>query len=251
VAKAARGPYLVIKEGVAMRKTLGAVAAEPADFRMRLQAVLERAASPSAAVEEPVLGPFLTISREAESGGAEIAKRVGKLMGWPVLDRELVQVLAESLELEPRLLELMDETRVGWFSETLLNLFNSRLVLQDSYVALLSRVIALAAYDGPVVIVGRGANLVLPPQSGLRVRVIAPRHLRQQALAVREGLDERAAGDRLDELDRSRREYVKRHFRCDPDDATGYDMVINSASFGLGGSADLICRALELRGLAE
>ena len=75
-----------------------------------------------------------------------------------VLDRELVQGLAKNLELAPRLLELMDETRVNWFSETLLNLFASRLVLQDSYVSMLSRGIALADAQGVVQEAGKAVG---------------------------------------------------------------------------------------------
>jgi cytidylate kinase len=232
-----------------MSKTLAAVAAEPAEFRMRFQGLLERAASESAPATKPALGPYLTISREAESGGAEIARRAGARLGWPVLDRELVQQLAANLELEPRLLDLMDETRIDWFSETLLNLFDSRLVLQGSYVSMLSRAVALAAYDGPVVIVGRAANLVLPPEYGLRVRVVAPRKMRLQALAAREGLDERAAASRLDALDRSRMDFVRRHFHTDSDRPEHYDLVLDAARFGLLASVELVCRALELRGL--
>jgi cytidylate kinase len=143
----------------------------------------------------------------------------------------------------------MDETNVGWFSETLLNLFNSRLVLQDSYVAMLSRVIAVEAFNGRVIVVGRGANLMLPPDCGLRVRIVAPRALRLAALAERQCLNHKAAGARLDEIDASRADFVHRHFHVDPDSPSAYDMVLDSARFGLGGTADLICRALELRGL--
>jgi cytidylate kinase len=232
-----------------MVKSLAAVAAEPADFRMRLQGVLERASAAADSQKVPVPGPYVTISREAESGGAEIARRLGERLGWSVLDRELVNELARRLELEAHLLELMDETRVGWFSETLLNLFNSRLVLQDSYVSMLSRVIALAAFDGRVVIVGRGGNLVLPPDDGIRVRIVAPRALRLEALAEHEGLDRKEAGARLDEIDNSRADFIRRQFHADLRDATLYDLVIDSARFGLGGSAELIYRALELRGL--
>lgn len=234
-----------------MTKTLGEVAAEPVEFRMRLQGLLERAAGPVVVDAEPTMGPYVTISREAASGGAEVARQVGERLNWPVLDRELVQRLAESLELEPRFLDLMDETKVGWFSETLLNLFESKLVLQDSYVSMVSRAVALAAYEGPVIVVGRAANLILPPEAGLRVRVVAPRHLRLAALAEQEGLDEKAAGNRLDAIDRSRTEFVRRHFHCDPASVENYDLVVDASSFGLAGSADLICRALQLRGLVE
>ena len=217
-----------------MAGPFAAVAAEPADFRMRLQSLLERAASDADTEKVPVPGPYVTISREAASGGSEIALRLGEQLGWSVLDRELVHELANRLQLEPRLLGLMDETKVGWFSETLLNLFNSRLVLQDSYVSMLSRVIALAAFDGQVIIVGRAANLVLPPGDGLRVRVVAPRALRRASLAEREGLDIKAAGARLDEVDGSRADFVRRQFHADLRDASSYDMVIDSARFGLG-----------------
>ena len=234
-----------------MVKSLAVVATEPAEFRMRLHGLLERVASTGDAEKVLVPGPYVTISREAESGGAEIARRLGERLGWSVLDRELVHGLAQRLELEPRLLELMDETKVGWFSETLLNLFNSRLVLQGSYVSMLSRIIALAAFDGRVIIVGRGANLVLLPDDGLRVRVVAPRALRLAALAERECLNRKAAGIRLDEADNSRVDFVRRQFHTDLRDPTYYDLVIDSTRFGLGGSADLIYRALELRGLIE
>ena len=234
-----------------MTTNLAELAAEPAEARMRLQGLIERVRSEREKEVEPVVGPYLALSREAESGGAEVASRVARLIGWQVLDRELVQKLSEALELEPRLLELMDETRVNWFSETLLNLFNSRIILQDSYVSMMSRVMALAAYDGPVIIVGRGGHLVLPPESGLRVRVVAPHQLRVQALAQREGLDERTAGHRLAAIDRSRTDFVRRHFHSDLAEAEKFDLVVNTGTFGLTGAAELIRRALEMRGFIE
>jgi cytidylate kinase len=232
-----------------MVKPLADVAAEPAEVRMRFQALLERAASAAEKEEAPVPGPYLTISREANSGGAEIASRVASRLGWSVLDRELVHLLARRLEVEPRFLELMDETRIGWFSETLLNLFNSRLVLQGSYVAMLSHVISLAAFEGRVIVVGRGANLVLPPGNGLRIRVIASRASRLAALADRKGLDPKAAAALLDQIDANRADYVRRHFHADPSDASHYDLVLDSSRLGLTGCVDLVCHALEIRSL--
>jgi len=227
----------------------GGVSAAPAEFMMRFQELRQRAAAQSDVAEKPVLGPYLTISREAGSGGAEVARRVGQRLDWPVLDRELIHSLAEQLGLEPRLLDLMDETRIDWFSETLLNLFNSRLLFQDSFVSMISRGMALAAFDRPVVIVGRAGNLVLSPRRGLRVRIVAPRELRLAALAEREQLDLRAAGRLLDRIDASRAEFVRRNFHCDPGDPGNYDMIVNVIGFTIDGAVDVICHALEIRGL--
>jgi cytidylate kinase len=195
------------------------------------------------------LGPFLTISRQADSGGAEVARRVGMRLGWAVFDRELVEDVSRQLELEPRMLDLMDETRSNWFNDTLLNLLNSRLVLQDSYVEMVGRVMLMAACEGRVIFVGRGGHVLLPRSSGLRVRVVAPRADRLARLCAREGVDVEQGSRSLERLDASRADFVRRHFRAEPDDASLYDLVVDTATFHIDGAVDLVCRALQLRGL--
>lgn len=229
----------------------GGVAVKPAEVQMRFHDILARSAGERGAHElrKEDFGPFLTVSRQAESGGAEVARAVGSRLGWSVLDKELVEDLAERLKLAPQMLALMDETKSDWFRDTMLNLLNSRLVLQDSYVAMLGRVILLAAYDGRVVIVGRGAHLILPREHGLRVRVVAPLEARVARLQERERLDAAAAEKRIENIDRSRADFLRRHFRSATDESQLFDLVLDATTFGIEGSADLICRALEVRGL--
>jgi cytidylate kinase len=229
----------------------GGVAVKPAEFQMRFHDILARSTGERGAqeLEKEGFGPFLTISRQAESGGAEVARAVGSRLGWSVLDKELVGDLAERLKLAPQLLALMDETKSGWFRDTMLNLLNSRLVLQDSYVAMLGKVILLAAFDGRVVIVGRGAHLMLPREHGLRVRVVAPLEARVARLREREGLDAAEAEKRIEKIDRSRAEFIRRHFRSETDESQLFDLVLDASTFGVEGSTEVICRALELRGL--
>ena len=123
--------------------------------------ILERAAKETRPTEKK-LGPYLTISRQAGAGAADLASMLASRLGWSVLDKELVDELAGRLEVSPKLLELMDETKSNWLRDTLFNLVESRLVIQDSYVDMLGRVALLAAYDGNVIIVGRGAHFFLP-----------------------------------------------------------------------------------------
>jgi cytidylate kinase len=229
----------------------GGVATTQVEYQMRFREIIARAgAQPAAEFENRhALRPFLAVSREAGSGGAEVSRRVGARLGWAVLDKELVERLADDLELEPRALKLMDETRSNWFSETLLNLFNSRLVAQQAYVDLLGKVIALAAASESVVIVGRGAHLILPAESGLRVRITAPRRSRIEAISRTEGLDLPTAEKKLDVTDADRAGFIRRNFRSDVTDASLYDLVLNAGTLGADGCVELIIRSLEVRGL--
>lgn len=226
---------------------------KPADFQMRFRDILAKSTGKRGAEElrKEGFGPFLTVSRQAESGGAEVARAVGLRLGWSVLDKELVEDLARRLKLAPQMLSLMDETRSGWFRDTILNLLNSRLVLQDSYVTMLGRVILLAAFDGRVVIVGRGAHLILPREHGLRVRVIAPLEARIARLREREQLDAETAAKRIEATDRSRAEFLRRHFHSGAEATQLFDLVVDADAFGIAGAADVICRALEVRGLVR
>lgn len=227
------------------------VAVRPAEFQMRFRELLERAAAArKPLLERPAqLGPFLTISREVGSGGAEVARLVGLRLGWAVFDKELVEDLARRLELSPQMVELLDETRSDWFHETMLSLMNSRIVLQNNYLSMLGKVMHLAAYEGKVIFVGRGGHLLLPRDAGLRVRVIARREARLETYQAREGLEADVAERELDRLEAGRADFVRRHFRREPDDPYQYDMVLDSSMFGMEGCAELVCRALELRGL--
>jgi cytidylate kinase len=231
-------------------KLSGGVAVKPAEFQMRFRELLERSAEQRGPAElaKEEFGPFATISRQRGSGGAEIARLLGERLGWSVLDRELVEDLAKRLRLSPQLLALVDETDSGWFRDTILNLLNSRLVLQDSYVTMLGKVMVLAAIDGRVVIVGRGAHLILPSAHGVRVRVVAPRDRRVARLRETEGLGVVAAERTIDDVDHSRAEFIRRHFHTTTDDPHNYDLVVDSSVFGAQGSVDVICKALEVRG---
>ncbi len=234
-------------------RRLDEASARPADAQVRLHDLLSRNAAPTGrpAAQTPAIGPFLTVSRQAGSGGAEVARRIGLRLGWAIYDRDLVDSLARRLELAPDMLNLVDETRSNWFNDTLLNLLNSRLVFQDSYVSMLGKVMLLAACEGRSILVGRAGHLLLPAEAGLRVRVIAPRHERLSRLSAVESIDPVEAATQLEYLDASRAKFIHRHFHEQPDDPSLYDMVVDTRAFGIDGAVELICAALRLRGLSE
>jgi cytidylate kinase len=228
------------------------ISKHPAETRMMLHELVrrladERAPQPSA---RPELGPFITLSRQAGIGGTEIAQSIAGELGWTVLDRELVDGLARELELDPHRLELIDEKRTNWFRDTLLNLLDSKLVLQSSYVSRIGKIMALAAHSGRVVIVGRGGHLLLPRDKGLSVRIVARRAWRVNRVSVQANLEQDAAARIVDSLDAERADFLHRNFKNDPDDATSYDLIVDVSTLGARLAVSLICTAARLKGLA-
>lgn len=189
-------------------------------------------------------GPFVAISREAGSRGTEIAHLVGQQLGWDVLDKELLDFIAQRYKLPRDMLEIVDETRANWFHDVLGTFFDSRLVSQDCYVAHLERIMYLAALHGNVVFVGRGAQCVLPRSSGITVRIIAPLKQRVEHMMQRGNLERAAAEKLVGELDASRAEFCRRHFHHDIRDPLDYDLIINTARLSTETAAELIVETL-------
>jgi len=190
------------------------------------------------------LGPYVTVSREEGAGGSEIARIVAETLEWDLLDRELLNFMAEHHHLPRSILEFVDETTANWLHEAFSQLIDRRVISQQAYVKRLGSIVLLAAYRGKVVIVGRGAQFLLPPENGFAVRVLAPEAYRIQRVMQREGIDHEPAKKLIEETERGRRDFARRYFRQDLTDPHLHDLVVNVAKYGLDLAADLIVRAV-------
>jgi len=191
------------------------------------------------------IGPCITISREAGANGEQIAQLVGQKLGWEVLDRNLLDRVAQRLHVSRNLLETVDETTSHWFSDAFGSWVNPRLVPHAQYVSHLGRIVLNAAKQGNVVIVGRGAPFLLPRHCYLAVRIIASRKYRIEQLRQRHHLTAREARRLMNHLDEGRREFVRHYFHRDLDDLHLYDLVVNVEQLGPDFTADLICTSVK------
>ncbi len=191
------------------------------------------------------LGPYLTLSRETGTGAAEIAHLVGEQLGWDVLDREMLDSLAEQYHLPRNILDVVDETRASWLHEAFNKLMNPDTISQSLYLKRLGHVLVAAASHGHVIVVGRGAQFLLPPESGFSVRLVASEKYRIDRLAQVEGISHEAARRLMEERDRGRRELVQRFFHRDVGDPHLYDMVINVGDLGPSMTAEMLVGAVK------
>ncbi len=110
------------------------------------------------------------------------------------------------------------------------------------------RVIAEAASEGRVVLVGRGAQAVLATRSNaLHVYVVASKPFRRKVAIERLGVDDAKVDKVIDETDQHRDQYVKTHYGRDRQDLTQYDLVLNAERLGFEGAAEVVVAEVKRR----
>ena len=127
------------------------------------QEAAERAAQGALRLRLAACGrTHVAISREAGTDAGEIARLLGEKLGWEVLDRALLDRIAERLH-EPRsMVNPVDETHGNWAYDVLGALMDDQIVTHEKYVACLTRVVRAAGRRGKVIFVGRGASSSCP-----------------------------------------------------------------------------------------
>jgi cytidylate kinase len=215
-------------------------------WRQRQEA---RAAAEQADDAAPPAAVTITISRESGTQATSVAREVGRRLGWLVYDQELIERIAQELGLRTRLLESVDERHVSWIRETVREAMQAVAgapsVSEDRYVAHLVETVLSLGMHGECVIVGRGANFVLPAARTLRVRLVAPLAARIEAVSRVRNISEREARAFIAQTDRERDRFVRDHFRGDPQDPRNFDLVLNTAHFSVADCANIITAALK------
>ena len=140
----------------------------------------------------------VAFSREAGAGGITVAREVGRRLSWPVYDQELLENLAKELNVDISLLEDYDERRGSFLVDTIKAFSAAASVSEVTYFRRLVRLLQVLGARGECLIVGRGSTFVLPPETTLRVRIVATREdriafmVREHKLSHRRGRPLRA-----------------------------------------------------------
>ncbi len=200
--------------------------------------------SPARAVAE---GPWIAISREMGSGGGDLARLVGDSLGWAVYDREILSAVALETHHDMLAVERFDEKGVREVGE-----YFASLILHDDpgqarVVVGLRHVIQRIGREGKAVLVGRGANYVLHPAGGLRIRVVGTPAERAEAIARSAGIAVHEARRRVAASDTAQRDFVRQAFQREIDDAAGYDLILSPLALGLPAAAAAVLSAARVK----
>lgn len=187
----------------------------------------------------------LCISRETGAGAGAIARVVGQRLGWKVFDHELLEAIAHRMELPIDDVRAFDELAPSVVQDWLLPLREEHYAPQEAYLDHLAKLIEAIGRAGESVLVGRGAGFMLPRETTLSIRIIAPLRIRAVRLAERMGVSVRTARRAARDLDRRRTQFDRTMHRMASGDPHNYDLVLDSFSLGLDIATEVIVRAVE------
>jgi len=180
--------------------------------------------------------PVIAVSRQYGAGGGEVARRVAEELGFDFYDREIIHRIAEDAHESERVVAALDEKDRELLTDWMSALASDHYLGSFGYRYHLSRVVSALSAPGGVVILGRGAHIILGQGKALRVSVTAPLETRIKTVGQREGLSEREARQRVFAVDAERRSFLARLFHTEVEDPTQFDLVLNTAVLGVNGA---------------
>src|SRR6059036_2263128 len=197
--------------------------------------------------------PVITVTRQYAAGGSDVARLVAAALDWTVIDNEFVdevarraglapEEVAERDERAPGLLERLARTLAVGSPELFMTAPAVPRVEPDeaTIVKMTERVIAEAAAEGRVVLVGRGAQAMLAQRdNALHAYVIASKPWRRKLAVERLGVDAASVDKVVDETEKQRDNYVRGYYGRDRQDLAAYDLILNAERLGFEGAAAL------------
>lgn len=227
--------------------------------------------------------PVITLTGRTASGAREVGPRVASLLGIDFVDQQLMVQAAHRCGVPVDVVAERDE-RYGSFRQRIASVINAILersaasgadplagpgsleaMLSRSYAEVglgeaerdfsdqtyldtVSAIISDLAASDRIVILGRGSQMILADLPGaLHVLTVAPKQLRYERFAEREGIEAAEAKRRVDENDRAREAFYKKFWKVDVQDPRLYDLTIDTSHFTLDQAAELIATAVRVK----
>lgn len=187
---------------------------------------------------------IITIGRQFGAGGLGVAIALGKKLGIPVYDKEILKKAAQDSGFSAEFFEESDEKK-RFFS--LSSIFSNGFGDTENYMSdrgifkMQSQTIKAIAEQGSAIIVGRCSDYILRDMEGtLDVFLTSPAEIRAARVAERSGKTLEESARLVEEMDRKRAEYYNYYTFGDWGVAGTYDLCIDSSVLDIEGTADFI-----------
>ena len=192
---------------------------------------------------------IINVGRQFGSGGGFVAKAIGRKLGIPVYDNELISKAAEESGFSKHLFAKSDENRSLFSISSFFA--NARFGIADNYMSdnelfrIQSEVIRKIASEGSAIFIGRCSDYILRDMHCLDVFITASAEVRIKRVAEREGISAEEAERLVRTKDRTRETYYNYFTFGNWGVASNYDLCIDSSLLGIDATADLIISVLD------
>lgn len=193
---------------------------------------------------------IITIARQYGSGGRLIGKKLSEILEVPFYDKELIALAAKQSGMSEEVFAKADERASSSLLYSLVmgsyTSVASNMPINDKLFLLQTDIIKKAAKEGPFVIVGRCADCILRDEPNcLNLFLQAPKDVRIRRAIEEYGEDASKAADAVSKKDKQRGNYYNFYSNRKWGDMQNYDLILDTHTFGLQGTVDIILRALE------
>lgn len=197
---------------------------------------------------------IINIGRQFGGGGLAVASEIGKRLGIPVYDKELIKKAAQDSGFSAEFFEQSDEKRrVFSLSAIFTSIYSSpteNYMSDSGLFEIQCATIKKIADQGSAVIVGRCSDYVLREMDCvLNVFLTSPLSVRVERICERHGLSEDKAEALIIQKDKAREEYYNYFTFGNWGVASTYDLCIDSSRLGIEGTADYIIEFARRSGL--
>ncbi len=182
----------------------------------------------------------VTVSREPGSGGILMAEKLSALPGLELINKGSVTEMVRDSEKSTGLVETVDERGFSMIEDWISAVISEKHLWPDEYMQLLLKIVLTISKHGNAVIVGRGANYIIPKDERLSVRIISPLKTRIKNVSDQFDVTKEDAMMRIKRTEANRHAFVKKYFYTDVSDPVHYDLVLNSEHLNIESSVEII-----------
>jgi cytidylate kinase len=188
--------------------------------------------------------PVITVSKEPGAGGNILAQKIAERLDLDIFNRDIIKGIAESAKISASVIETLEKKRLSGVEDFISSLVNKHYLYPGLYLEHLMKVVCTIAEHGRAVIVGRGANFILPPEKRFSVRMVAPLDVRIQNIARRFGVSAEEAKRRVIRRESRRSAFIRQSFNADISDPIHYDLTITTGNLSIESAVEAVIGAV-------
>ena len=225
---------------------------------------------------------IITISRQFGTSGELVAKRVADRLGYKFIDKEIIHYISVLSGEDEETVSSYDEEKHSNLKATISKFFDLN-VFKDmfgdkkekeefyeyidpkdelfsdvnttytgfdsgSFKRIIEKIAMYLRNEGNVVMLGRGGQCLLQNyENAFHIRIYAPFEKRVKLLMEVEGISEKAAIEKVKEIDKRKASFIEHYFKKDIDDKHLYHMMINIEKYCIDEIVEIIVAAVNIK----